>query len=356
MSRRIKIAAAQVGAVNKDASRQETLARLLSLLDQAHNQGVQLLVYPELTFTTFFPRHLLTTEQLEPFLETSGITTSPNTRPLFDKASTYKIDLVVGYAERTPEGKVYNTCVYYSAARKGIVSKYRKIHLPGTTEPFADPDATNQLEKRYFTPGDLGFRAFRALGLVPSPLTLSFSTETPKGPVTSKQDQGKGDAILGMLICNDRRWPEAWRALALQGAEIVACGYNTGANMPALWGEGAEALSAEEAEERALFHNRLVQQGNSYMNSCFSVSAARCGVDDGVERFKLIAGSAIVDPLGRVVAEAKTQGDELVVAKVDLAECAVGRAKTFDFERHRRVEAYGLIGTQTGVVEPELLG
>lgn len=90
------------------------------------------------------------------------------------------------------------------------------------------------------------------------------------------------------------------------------------------------------------------------MNACFSVSAARCGLDDG--RYDLIAGSAIVDPEGHVVAEAETRGDELVVAEIDLGECRQGKEKTFDFERHRRIETYGVICERTGVVEPELLG
>lgn len=89
------------------------------------------------------------------------------------------------------------------------------------------------------------------------------------------------------------------------------------------------------------------------MNACFSISSARCGMDDG--RYSLIAGSAICSPEGHIIAEAQTEGDELVVAEIDLAECRQGKEKTFDFARHRRVETYGLIGKQTGVEEVELL-
>lgn len=99
----------------------------------------------------------------------------------------------MGFAEATEEGKHFNSCVYYHAATGSILSKYRKIHLPGDFEPL--PGAkTNQLEKRYFLPGDLGFNAFRVPGL------LSHEDEAP---------------ILGMMICNDRRWAEAWRVLGL---------------------------------------------------------------------------------------------------------------------------------------------
>lgn len=354
MARTIKLAAAQVGSIDRDASRRETLSRLLALLTQASAEKVQLVIFPECTLTTFFPRHLIPSKtELDTFFESApDITTAPDTRALFEKAVECGIDIVLGYAERTPDGKGYNTCIYFSASERRTISKYRKVHLPGTVEPFKDPDAVNQLEKRYFTPGDLGFRAFRAPGLVPHALKQGAAPDAPSGEIADAKWKGKGDPVVGMLICNDRRWPEAWRTYALQGAELVLYGYNTGANLPELWGT-RQRLTPEEAEREALFHSKLVQQANSYMNACFSVSAARCGLDDG--KYGLIAGSMICDPEGHVVAEAKTKGDELVAAEVDLEECWPGKNKTFDFERHRRVEHYGLIVDQTGAVEPMLL-
>ncbi|KAF1349749.1 putative N-carbamoyl-D-amino acid hydrolase [Delphinella strobiligena] len=310
MSRTLKVAAAQVGTINISTPRSSTLPRLLALLETAHIQKVQLVVYPECTLTTFFPRHLI------------------------DSQTTLD-----------------------TASERRVLAKYRKVHLPGTVEPFEEPDAVNQLEKRYFTPGDLGFQAFRAPNLVPDVWRKSTSDAIDSGAATGEievmANQGKGDPVIGMLICNDRRWPEAWRAYALQGAELILYGYNTGGNLPALWGS-RKPLTPVQAEQEALFHSKLVQQANSYMNACFSVSAARCGLDDG--RYDLIAGSMIVDPEGHVVAEAETKGDELVVAEIDLGECRQGKEKTFDFGRHRRVETYGVICERTGVVEPELLG
>lgn len=358
MSRTLKVAAAQVGTINISTPRSSTLPRLLALLETAHIQKVQLVVYPECTLTTFFPRHLIDSQTtLDTFFEHSDVTTSPSTRALFDKAADYEIDIVVGYAEREESGRGFNTCIYYSASERRVLAKYRKVHLPGTVEPFEEPDAVNQLEKRYFTPGDLGFQAFRAPNLVPDVWRKSTSDAIDSGAATGEievmANQGKGDPVIGMLICNDRRWPEAWRAYALQGAELILYGYNTGGNLPALWGS-RKPLTPVQAEQEALFHSKLVQQANSYMNACFSVSAARCGLDDG--RYDLIAGSMIVDPEGHVVAEAETKGDELVVAEIDLGECRQGKEKTFDFGRHRRVETYGVICERTGVVEPELLG
>lgn len=223
MSRKITVAAAQVGRIDRGESKNVVIQRLIDLLGQASQQGAQLVVYPEITLSTFFPRYLIESrEELDTFFEhDDDITKVKGVEQLFLKARAAGIDIVLGYAERTTDGTGYNTCVYYSASKEEIISKYRKVHLPGRVEPFDDPDATNQLEKRYFTPGNLGFKAFRAPGLVKDALKQSDLTSDQK-------TDGKGDPIFGMLICNDRRWPEAWRVYSLQGAELIMFGYNTG--------------------------------------------------------------------------------------------------------------------------------
>lgn len=324
MPRTVTLAAAQMGATHRNTPRQPTIARMIKLLDHAASQKANVVLYPEIAFTTFFPRYLIEDQaELDAFFEQGDVTTNPQTAPLFNKARELRIDIIVGFAELCPNGDRFNTCIYYHARTQSILSKYRKVHLPGDFEPFKDPNATNQLEKRYFKPGDLGFEAFR----VPD----------------------YGDPIFGMMICNDRRWPEAWRCLGLQGVEVVFCGYNTVGYAPELWGSNPDQ-PAEKAEEDALFHHGLMMQSNSYMNSTFSVCAARCGLDDG--KYNLIGGSGIVDPHGRVVAQAKTKDDEVVVAEVDLSMCEPGKQRTFDFSRHRRPEHYSRIVDQTGVVEP----
>lgn len=226
MARKITVAAAQVGAVHRDAVKQETVQRLVKLLHEAAQQKVQLVVFPECTLTTFFPRHLFhSQEELDKYFEHGDdITESSDVKPLFDEAKSHGIDIVLGFAERTSDGQGWNTSVYYSSSEGKIISKYRKVHLPGTKEPFDDPEAVNQLEKRYFTPGNLGFEAFRAPGLVKDAIKKTTATE-------GESTLGKGDPILGMLICNDRRWPEAWRVYSLQGVELIVYGFNTGGNM-----------------------------------------------------------------------------------------------------------------------------
>jgi predicted amidohydrolase len=151
MARKIKVAAAQVGAVHRNAIKKETVNRLIKLLHAAAQQKVQLVVFPECTLTTFFPRHLFESqEELDKFFEHGDdITQSSDAKPLFDEARSHGIDIVLGYAERVPDGTGYNTSVYYSASQKKVISKYRKVHLPGTKEPFEDKTAINQLEKVY---------------------------------------------------------------------------------------------------------------------------------------------------------------------------------------------------------------
>ncbi|KXT01010.1 hypothetical protein AC578_4429 [Pseudocercospora eumusae] len=330
MSRRIRVAAAQIGAVHRTSARPETLQRMLKLLEIAASQGAQLVLFPETAFTTFFPRYLIEDQtELDSFFEHGEIRTAPQTAPLFDKAKHLGVDISVGFAEATDTGETFNTCIYFHAKTGDILSKYRKVHLPGDFEPFKDPNATNQLEKRYFKPGDLGFKAFR----VPE---LAANTAP----------------IFGMMICNDRRWSEAWRCYGLQGVEMVLCGYNTAGFAPHLWGADLNQDPAK-AEEDAIFHHKLTMQSNSYMNATFSVCAARCGMDDG--KYNLIGSSLIIDPEGKIVAETKTKEDEVIVADCDLDACRQGKTRTFDFGRHRRIEHYTRIVEQTGVIEPARL-
>jgi predicted amidohydrolase len=356
--RPITIAAAQMGPNHLSSTRDSILDRMCALLQQASSQKVNLIVYPELAFNTFFPRYLLTPEKLSEFFEiddpsNGGIRNSPGVKRLFDLAHDLEIDVSVGYAERNiqPDGSHidYNSNVYYSATTDEIVGKYRKVHLPGAIEPYTAPGAFQQLEKRYFRPGDLGFQAFRAPGLVKDALRKEDLQGTAE---TSTSTDGKGDPIIGMLICNDRRWPEAWRVYGLQGVEIVCCGYNTTAFATKPTGEIVDNMSLEEAEEEVLLHHNLSVQGNSYFNACFSVNVAKTGSEDGNP---LVGGTSIVHPNGHFVKVASTKGDELVVAEVDLADCRRGKGKTFAFEKHRRLEHYGMILERLGAVEPELL-
>ena len=285
---------------------------MLALLAQAAEAGCDLVVFPELALTTFFPRWWMEDQaEVDRWFETEM--PGAETQPLFDAAKRHGIAITFGYAEKTPEGRYFNTSILTD--RSGtIIGKYRKVHLPGHSE-YDTERAFQHLEKRYFEPGDLGFPVWRNL-----------------------------DAWMGMCICNDRRWPEVYREMGLQGVELITLGYNT----PAVNSQD----SAEGLKER-LYHSELSMTAGAYQNAAWVVGVAKCGDEDG---HPLMAGSIIVDPNGFVVARAETDGDELVVHACDMDLCDFGKRTIFDFARHRRVEHYGRITGQTGVVLPDEAG
>jgi len=108
-------------------------------------------------------------------------------------------------------------------------------------------------------------------------------------------------------------------------------------------------MSGEGPRER-LYHSDLVMTAGAYQNATWVVGVAKAGVEDG---HPLIGGSIIVDPNGHVVARASGEGDELIVHACDMDLCNFGKSTIFDFARHRRVEHYGRITAQTGVITPD---
>lgn len=305
----IRTAAAQLGPIQKAEDRDSVVARMIALMDEAKRQDADLIVYPELALTTFFPRwyHEDRAEADHWFeREMPG----PATAPLFARAREHGMALSFGYAELTPEGRHFNTSILVD--RDGtIVGKYRKVHLPGHVE-FDHERSHQHLEKRYFEPGDLGFPVWRTMG-----------------------------GILGMCICNDRRWPETYRVMGLQGVEMVVLGFNT----PSVNGQrGSEGL------EDRLFHHRLSVQAGAYQNATWVVAVAKAGDEDG---HPLMGGTLICDPNGKIVAELPGEADGVIVAACDLDETRFGKETIFDFARHRRPEHYGRITAQTGVTLPE---
>jgi len=315
MPRSLRIAGAQLGPIQRADARPATLARLIALLEAAAAAGARLVVFPELALTTFFPRWPM--DRSDPELLGCFETAMPNpaVQPLFDRARALGIGFYLGYAELTPAGQRFNSAVTVGPDGT-ILFKYRKIHLPGSNH-IRPAQKYQQLEKMYFEYGDMGFPAAR-------------------GPAEW------GGPVLGMLICNDRRWPEAWRVLGLQGVELVMVGYNSAAYDP-------NGGAGESAETRT-FHSILAAQANAYMNATWAVAVAKAGDEDGAG---LIGGSCIVDPNGMVVAQAKTLGDELIVAEVDFDACRQGKEKMFNFAAHRRPQWYGPITAQAGAVAPD---
>jgi predicted amidohydrolase len=180
------------------------------------------------------------------------------------------------------------------------VADDRKVHFPGHEQH--EPDRPFQhAERHYFEPGPAGFGVWDAFG-----------------------------ARVGMMICNDRRWPESYRVMGLAGVELILCGYNTPIHY----------VPDPSQDVLQGFHHALVMQSGAYQNGTWVVGVAKAGVEEGVEA---LGQSMIVAPSGQIVAQALSTDDELLAARCDLDWCARYKETLFDFDRYRRPEVYGAI-------------
>jgi predicted amidohydrolase len=300
MARCITIAAAQSGPVPRSVSRRDAVDRRIAQLRQAAAAGCDLVVFTEAALTPFFPHWWIDDErELDAWFERDM--PNPDVEPLFAAARQLGVAFTLGYAELAIEGgrkRRFNTSVLVDN-RGAIVGKYRKVHLPGHDDHRPHNPFQN-LEQRYFEVGDL-------------PLAV----------------WDLGGVRIGMCICNDRRWPETYRVLALAGAEVIVLGYNTPDHIPEHPG----------MDRLVPFHNRLCMQAGAYQNGVWIVAAAKAGVEEGVSQ---IGDSVIIAPSGEVVAAAATLGDELVVHRCDL-DLGTAYRTLFNFAKNRRPECYGAI-------------
>jgi len=268
------------------------------LMEQASDRGAELVAFPELALTTFFPRWY--TEDIsghDHYYETSmpGL----ETQAIFDAARAREIGFSLGYAELTADGHRYNSTVLVD--QKGeIVAKFRKVHIPGheNDEPWRP---FQHLERRYFEQSKDGFSVWPAF-----------------------------NGVIGMATCNDRRWPETYREMGLQGVEMILIGYNTPIHYAP--DPGQNPLQG--------FHNHLCMQAGAYQNGTWVIGVAKGGTEEGVES---LAQSAIIAPSGQIVAQAVTTADEVIVADCDLDWCKKYKETLFDFSRYRRPEMYSRI-------------
>ena len=311
MARDMKIAAAQLGPLHLSDTRDAAANRLVALFREAIGMGAKFVVFPELALSTFFPRYWME-DQAEvdrKFFEPAM--PNPTVQPLFDLAKAHGVGFYLGYGELArEEGRTrrFNTAILVGPDGR-IAGKYRKIHLPGHAEH--KPQAAFQhLEKKYFEVGNLGFRAFRFM-----------------------------DTVTGMLICNDRRWPEAFRVLALQGAEIVALGFNS----------PTENLHYPEPPALRVHHHLIMAQSMAFQNATWLVETAKCGFEDG---FRMFGQSLIVAPSGEIAVKSSTEEDEVVCFNCDIDLAANLKRTMFNFAAHRRPEHYKLIVERVGAGDP----
>ena len=254
-------------------------------------------MFPELALTTFFPRWYFE-DQAEIDASSRRRCRRRATKPLFDEAQRLGVGFSLGYAElHRRDGRTATTRRSSSSATARVVATYRKVHIPGHEEhepwrPF------QHLERHYFEPAPDGFGVWRAFG-----------------------------GIVGMAICNDRRWPETYRVLGLQGVELILIGYNTPIHY------------APDPSQDALagFHNHLVMQAGAYQNGTWVVGVAKGGVEEGVDS---LAQSRDHRAVGRDRRRRRTTvGDELAVGRCDLDRCARYKETLFDFDRYRMPRA-----------------
>jgi len=273
----------RVGLVQTHAGEdaEDNLARTLALVEEAAGRGAQVVCLQELFRTPYFcqeedARHFRLAEPVP----------GPTTKALGAAAARHGITLVASLFERRAAGLFHNTAVLLGPDG-GISGTYRKMHVP---------DDPRFYEKFYFTPGDLGFRAF----------------DTPAGRV-------------GLLVCWDQWYPEAARLTALKGARILF--------YPTAIGTWTGELALRDTQHDAW---RTMQRAHAIGNGVFVVAVNRVGVEGELVFW---GRSFVARPDGTIAAEAG--GDEEVLV-VDCDLSLVDRTREgWPFFRDRRIDAYG---------------
>jgi N-carbamoylputrescine amidase len=273
---------------------EENLSRAAAMLGDAANQGATLAILPEL----FLGHYFCQTEDHAQFDRAEAVP-GPTTHALAEIAAKTGMTILGSVFERRAAGLYHNTAVLLDFDGK-LAGVYRKMHIP---------DDPLYYEKFYFTPGDLGFRAFET-----------------------------NAAVVGPLVCWDQWYPEAARLTALAGAEILC--YPTAIG----W------HPAEKAEYGPGQHDawRTIQRSHAIANGLYVAVANRVGHegprDGGIEFW---GGSFVADPFGRIIAEADSQTETVLVV-----DCPLGRVEEtrrhWPFLRDRRIDAYSPIADRYG--------
>ena len=271
-----------VGLVQTHCSEdpRDNLERQLALIDQAAEQGAQVVCLQELFRTQYFCQW-----EDPAFFDLAEPVPGPTTEILGRKAAEHGIVLVASLFEKRARGLYHNTVAVLDA-NGSYLGKYRKMHIPD------DPRFS---EKFYFTPGDLGFKVF----------------DTRFGRI-------------GTLVCWDQWYPEAARLTALQGADILF--------YPTAIGTWVGEQEEREDQHRAW---QVVQRGHAVANSCFVVAVNRCGREEELEFW---GRSFVGGPMGEVIQEAG-QVETVMVVPCDLDRIETVR-RGWPFLRDRRIDAY----------------
>jgi predicted amidohydrolase len=263
------------------------LDRAARILGEARTRGAGIVLLPESALGGYIrePGPEESAPDLPPALDPDG--------PEIARLVALAGDLVVcaGYTEAGPDGALYGAAVCVSG--DGVLGRQRKVHLP-PAERFA------------YTPGE-GFAAF----------------DTPAGRI-------------GMLLCYDKLFPEAARALALDGAQLLCC--------LAAWPADRHAPARRIRDDRQTRHFDVVDQARAIESQVYFASSNQTG-PWGPLRF--LGGAKVVDPDGVVLARTGARTG-VAVAEVDLDEVARSR-EVIDHLADRRPEAYGAPAAATAL-------
>jgi len=274
----------------------KNLQRAVDRLHQAAGKGAQIVCLPELFQMQYFCQR-----EDAALFDLAEPIPGPTTARLAEVTKQLGIVLVASLFERRAAGVYHNTAVMIDAdgSLRGI---YRKMHIP---------DDPLYYEKFYFTPGDLGFKAF----------------DTNVGRV-------------GTLVCWDQWYPEGARLTALQGAQVLF--YPT-----AIGWHPAEKEQFGEAQHNA-WH--VMHLAHAIANGVYVAAVNRVGFEEGDIRgnkapgqgLEFWGGSFLADPFGRVIAQASHDKEEILVGEVDLRALEDIR-RNWPFLRDRRIDSYGAI-------------
>jgi N-carbamoylputrescine amidase len=274
--------------MSMSADPQENLEKAAARVADAARKGAQVVCLPELYRSPYFCQ-----KEDQALFDLAETVPGPSTARLSDVARKAGVAVVVPIFEKRAPGLYHNSAVVLDADGK-TAGLYRKMHIP---------DDPAFYEKFYFTPGDLGFRAF----------------DTRFGKI-------------GTLICWDQWYPEGARLTALQGAAVLF--------YPTAIGWHPHEKEKYGAHQRDAW--RTVQRGHAIANGCYVAAVNRVGHEKtvpGEAGLEFWGTSFLCDPFGVVVAEASTGGEEILVAEVDLARIEEVR-RGWPFLRDRRIDAY----------------
>lgn len=267
-------------------SAEENLARAIAGIRKAAAAGAQIVCLQELFRSLYFCQ-----KQDASLFDLAEPIPGPTTEQLGRVASETNVVLIASLFERRAAGVYHNTAAVLDADGS-LLGLYRKMHIP---------DDPLYYEKYYFTPGDLGFRAF----------------DTQRGRI-------------GVLVCWDQWYPEAARLTALQGAQILF--YPT-----AIGWHPREKQQFGPAQQQAW---ELIQRSHAIANGVYVASVNRVGHEGPAEGGLEFWGSSFVcDPFGSVLHRAAADAEEVLLADCDLKKLEETR-RNWPFLRDRRIDAY----------------